>query len=397
MKTVYLLGAGFSYAASRQMPLMASLSAEIAKQLQEKGGPEIPYWSNFREDFEALLTFLYSAQPWQTRAESLRNQAGYYEVAEKVADIIRSAQSRAFSDKMPDWLPTLILQWEKQDATVITFNYDEIVERSTIQIVKDTEQPQARPYLYAVPLPNAFARDPAGLIFGSQQWKPFTLLKLHGSVNWYYSGEDAPFNDTVYSTLGINGWWDSSASKTNDDRLIDKQPFIIPPTAIKNSFYNNDILRAQWKMARYALNHADELYILGYSAPKSDLLVRALIGTEFRGRKLVCVTPDASTMDRITEYQLPGMEFEKRSFPLIENYMSTIETALFSCINCRGTAQLTYADLCNTSPTGHCPLCPAKELQVSTNDTRCHCCGSAWNPRSHEIWNRGGRVEALSR
>jgi hypothetical protein len=59
------------------------------------------------------------------------------------------------------------------------------------------------------------------------------LLKVHGSINWYYSGSDSPHGETVYEG-GLTYGWDAEYVHVAGDRgldlLVDKVPFVVPPT-----------------------------------------------------------------------------------------------------------------------------------------------------------------------
>jgi hypothetical protein len=86
-------------------------------------------------------------------------------------------------------------RWIEANATVMTFNYDMLVESAFLHV---TAGEGSRPIesLYAIPLTSALSRSGVGL-WGGDLPREFDLLKLHGSLNWYYSGLDAPNNDTV--------------------------------------------------------------------------------------------------------------------------------------------------------------------------------------------------------
>lgn len=63
--------------------------------------------------------------------------------------------------------------------------------------------------------------------------------------------------------------------------MADRVPMIIPPTATKSAFYQNSTLRSLWGKAAEWLAGADELFVLGYSLPPSDVVVRTLLATTF--------------------------------------------------------------------------------------------------------------------
>ena len=77
---------------------------------------------------------------------------------------------------------------------------------------------------------------------------------------------------------------------------------IIPPTAVKSPYYGNGMLRANWKYAREALNEADELVMMGFSLPASDLLVSAMLATELPVESVVTpLNRDTKILERIRD------------------------------------------------------------------------------------------------
>jgi hypothetical protein len=72
----------------------------------------------------------------------------------------------------------------------------------------------------------------------------------------------------------------------------------VPPAATKTPFYKNRLLAAQWTQAAEALQNADELVLMGYSAPVTDLTVTTLIATKFKGSTIVPVSLDEAIIKR---------------------------------------------------------------------------------------------------
>lgn len=88
------------------------------------------------------------------------------------------------------------------------------------------------------------------------------LLKLHGSLDWLYINENN--NIRLLKEKEINTFTDFA------------QPFIIPPIADKNIFYNQSIIELQWIKAHQAISEATEIHIIGFSFPPTDTSVKFL-------------------------------------------------------------------------------------------------------------------------
>lgn len=352
---VYVLGAGFSMAVSSEvpaearMPDMRALSdAVVAKFRQEmpvaRYAEAIDEASIFSEDyrgmvkllmregnldafndtmrnwsllvlipgfatplvknFEQWLSFLIESPPWLTPAELARNRAAFLQIADEIATILRSRQQstvEAHNGNCPAWLSKLVRTWELQQAKVITFNYDQLVELAWLS-ARNIQNRARSLDLYPAPLTPLVARTgaipPAPAVSGG-----FELLKLHGSIGWWYSGPDAPPGDVVYDQ-GMRGFaWSLEGLEADQETTTlaaDRVPMIVPPAAVKSPYYNNSVVRALWRSAAEALHAADELVLMGFSLPPSDMLVSSMLCTNVSRRcKIIPVNPDPTIIDRV--------------------------------------------------------------------------------------------------
>lgn len=107
----------------------------------------------------------------------------------------------------------------------------------------------------------------------------FRLLKLHGSLSWYWSPDDTT-GTTVqrWTTPGLFG----APVPDDEDRrrraLPGREPFIVPPSAAKSVYYRNLITRELWSQAYTALRHANRIILAGYSLPVGDLTLSGMLG-----------------------------------------------------------------------------------------------------------------------
>lgn len=122
-----ILGAGFSHAINQHMPLLPDLSREVMSQL----GRDMEELDPFGGDLEQWLSYLAQDQPWLTDSDNLRNRALFREVAEVVAITIDEAEAAALQAPMPSWLSRLVWEWSDTEASIVTFNYDTLLEVAT--------------------------------------------------------------------------------------------------------------------------------------------------------------------------------------------------------------------------------------------------------------------------
>ena len=138
----------------------------------------------------------------------------------------------------------------------------------------------------------------------------FSLLKLHGSINWFYSGTADSVGETIYYT-NIRKWGNHGSVKLSSKKAVDdKVPLIVPPTTEKNKFFHHESIRYIWHRAERPLKEAEELYSIGYSLPPSDLAIRLFLleGSNKQKKKLFIVNPDVCVVERYSKLLGHGYE-----------------------------------------------------------------------------------------
>jgi len=289
----FLLGAGFSHSVSEVMPLTNALGLEIASRLTRQGHNTTLLQGLYRNNFEAWLTQLAEGRPWASEADNLRDRAMFLDASSQVAEIIRMAQRQ--SGPRAKWLDRLVTFWHQNQSVVLTLNYDTLVEQAVQDLhLKDHGELVHYTSAYAIPVTSANLRR-AGVWGADPDIETLRLLKLHGSINWYYSGSDSPHGETVYEG-GLTYGWDAEYTHVVGDRgldlLVDKVPFVVPPTGTKSSFFNNETIRAQWSVASEFLRPC-QLVVMGYSLPEADHLMRLFLDQTVAGNiTLVNCDPD---------------------------------------------------------------------------------------------------------
>ena len=301
MSKVFVLGAGFSRAISTEMPVMDQLSGHVRSELNTRGERPIPGVDKpLAMNFEQWLSYLIEAPPWLTGAERALNRWGFITLTDTIYDVLWTLQLRALMTPCPDWLQALVRYWQANSCTVITFNYDLLVEIAHAVYTK-----RALASMYSVPITFMDARD--SMVFGREKTdEGLTLLKMHGSLNWRYSGPDSPPGDIVYevgyestgnSAVSISRaseWGVRAVSRSVEDGWpagSDRVPMIVPPTTVKSPYYVNQTLRLVWRQAAHALRNAEELVLMGFGLPPTDLLVASLLATNFPLTESSIITP----------------------------------------------------------------------------------------------------------
>ena len=165
-----------------------------------------------------------------------------------------------------------------QTNRVITFNYDDLLDRHLIgrfpisQIYFDKLQEEK-----GKPSINGRFDDPL-------------LLKLHGSVNWRCEAKE--FRNLIErldkdeKVRNIPEIWFSKRNSPNPGD--DVSPCIIPPIPDK-PITRIRLFQFLWTRAYEYLHEADEIVVCGYSLPDTDYLARSMFGN-FNNQNLNVVT-----------------------------------------------------------------------------------------------------------
>ena len=196
---------------------------------------------------------------------------------------------------VPEWLISLIDQWDKSCASVITLNYDTLVEQAVKNRCPHLDISQMYPpYLSSI---EKHVRTP--LI--NERHETFTYFKLHGSVNGHYPGRPDFYGETIYYSDVPP--WGSNSSGEESQVYADKETLIAPPVTEKSIFFNNESIRKQWQQASTALQAAKNVFVIGYSPPKSDLGMQFFImrNQPIIGTPWYIIDKDCGVIDRYRE------------------------------------------------------------------------------------------------
>lgn len=243
------------------------------------------------------MSYLSQTQPWLSDSDVYFNKSLASRIREIISQVLEEHISRVVDSAPPEWLNRLVASWHKRRAVIITLNYDTLVESAARLGVSDLSPLSTKllgnkqslqpidiypPYLF-----NIASRSGVGL-WGSEVENTFRLLKLHGSVNWYYSGREQYFGETIFfrdvpKFEAANDIENRPAvMETLKNLARDKATLIIPPIAEKTTYFYNETIRRIWRDAGTALQEASAVYIMGYSLPKSDLGMKLFLTGNLR-------------------------------------------------------------------------------------------------------------------
>jgi len=206
-----------------------------------------------------------------------------------------------------DWLYDIVSLFHQRRTTVLTLNYDNLVEHAVLhaQLWGDpTPDGGGRPVrvddLYdgllavqpPVPPPAPVAVDSGG--YGPSDRAPaprvetLRLLKLHGSLSWFWIPQDragttlAAWNVTDFGRC-LGG------QRTRRRDLPGREPFLVPPTTSKASYFDTMVTRELWRRAYETLEDAERVVLVGYSLPVADSTFLGLLAGTIVDREIEVV------------------------------------------------------------------------------------------------------------
>jgi hypothetical protein len=290
-REVFILGAGFSKSISEQMPTLDELGHRIAVPFAKTpsfvllpaaartavSAGRLPGGS-----FEAWLSHLATPGPFLDTSEQLHNSAIAQELVKLLVDEIERSEAVALSAAMPYWLRRLVALWDRLEAKVITFNYDNLLE----QAVNASEMPWIDW--------QSFPAEPVGAA-------AVNPLKMHGSTNWWWiPGDRGLF---AVQPTPLPGRW----GQPQPSLLVPgMERFIVPPLTSKSDYYDLSFTRQDWIAAREALQGASRVVLMGYSAPVTDLTVASLL-SNYANRDVPVVVVDNAPDDIVSRLHKGGL------------------------------------------------------------------------------------------
>jgi len=259
------LGAGFSKAVHDSMPNLKELSIKVKEKCTGVFSLPPPVL-DLGDDIELWLTYLSQPQPWLKETDNLQNRAIFLHMTEVIGQVLDETTKEAVGQNCPEWLCSLVKYWNAHKSSIITLNYDTLIERVAGKNGIATQN------IYPVGFTDVRRNQlfPCATLQDS-----FKLFKLHGSVNWHYSGAASFYGEVLYVSY-VAGWGPLSDDAENQLRVAasDKVPLIVPPTSEKISYFQHETLRQIWHRASEVLKAATCVYCIGYSLPTTDLGIR---------------------------------------------------------------------------------------------------------------------------
>ncbi len=273
-RPVYILGAGFSKAIDNSMPTTDELGRRISERLKEQGR-ESSYHE--KDSFEDWLSIQVQDLPFLDYGENLKRRSEAYDLIQAIGSVLDEIVEKVSLDK--PWLEKLIRVWHAEKAIIITFNYDTLLERAINQYgLHVSMYPEHGDFGFEpISGDSVVFPSPRKLVVHSSKDeilasdRSMQIIKLHGSLNWYWPGDDTPGAEVRLPMV-----------ETSEDRMLSAytlglKRLLIPPASNKNNYYSHLFSQTLWMNAYKKIKEADRICFMGYSLPKTDFAVNEML------------------------------------------------------------------------------------------------------------------------
>lgn len=259
------------------------MTDELGVMLKERLSSEVTVDLRDKQSFEDWLTLQITPMPFLAGFDNSRRAANAARVIAEIATVLDERVNRASAQETPRWLRQLLAIWDAEKAAVLTFNYDTLVERAVNSsvLIAGARSNNFNALLGdhvvfpSPPAANGQSRGDANTHYSSES---FQLIKLHGSLAWYWAAGDSTGSTLV--RVREKHVFGSAAPLRHDDDFsgattLDR--YLIPPVTSKDGYYGSYLANALWRGARETLSSASALTIIGYSLPLEDHVASQLI------------------------------------------------------------------------------------------------------------------------
>jgi hypothetical protein len=227
-----------------------------------------------------------------------------------------------------------------KSVTVVTFNQDLVLESAAAKLRPASQWCLASLYRSGSFLPGVLLNNPNAPLFrhhgpGCPHDPPFTLLKLHGSLNWVLvsRGVDPTMGTLFPGTRPrriycLNTRFVPENAVLRGKRLWQLWPLVVPPIYDKPRVVAMKMFQRLWADARTALEEANRVVFFGYSLPDADISAKELFRRSIAGnnslRAVDCINPDPELVPKLKRlFDVPVIHY----YSDVYAYLSAARTA----------------------------------------------------------------------
>ena len=357
-RRAFFLGAGFSKALNPLYPTLSELTTSVGTSFLKRyfSGAIREHFNHLPNgitfDIEQLLSFLHSDWPWKSSVDRDLDKALYkvlvYEVAVALTDIPSSKISHEYRQFIQYLRAT-------DTNTIISVNYDDLVEEyraesmSTkdckffdgllIRVEERFESNRKTSELHPLMIEETNdVKNPVRIVFAREWMEQASLVDFVATLKqsgypekmgghwkglapeyvWRHFTSEELFHkrkifgfsipDVGDKVLHLHGalHWDGEpdgptirVKNAEGDESLIRLPAIVPPVMDKSPHYAAGRLKNVWNSAHAAIRSADEIIVIGFSFPPTDISCQFLFKSAVsKGTRIVVVNRDVEIISR---------------------------------------------------------------------------------------------------
>ncbi|MDP9236002.1 MAG: hypothetical protein M3P30_01155 [Chloroflexota bacterium] len=268
-----------------------------------------------RIDIEQLMTRLDSQMPYDAEVGASD------ELSLLLSDVkrafITTIEEARKGDVQSDALQSFAKVSIELNATLVTFNYDDILDAELYASDSAHRWSPDAGYGFRCE-PSLSSVRGGGYDTGYYTAQAPLLLKLHGSMNWRTRRGYAP----PYALDAIVHHEDWSTQMTfNEEHYVSfhiaPDQFIVPPILAKSGVSAQPVLRLVWWLAFRALSEARRVVFVGYSMPATDIAAKFLFRESIRDPRQIRIvnlaqdSSESSELERAYRRVFPDLKSEQ--------------------------------------------------------------------------------------
>ncbi|MFJ8894524.1 hypothetical protein ACIRCZ_08070 [Leifsonia sp. NPDC102414] len=293
-RPVYVLGAGFSKAIHRAMPITNELGEALASRL----GSQVSFDLRVGQSFEDWLTLQMTPLPFLESYENATRAAHGAHIVAEIAHVLDETMAVASTSECPLWLRQLVALWHQERAVILTFNYDTLIERAVNGNPPTTTSTDGQVHYVmgdhvVFPAPPAPQAQFLGDMGAGHTDQSFEILKLHGSLAWYWAAGDSSGSTLIrIREKQVFGSLVPMTPDSDFDGATKLDRYLVPPITSKDGFYSSYLSHTLWRQARSLVAAASEITLMGYSLPAEDRVASQLVNQAPKDAKVSVVDRD---------------------------------------------------------------------------------------------------------
>lgn len=208
--------------------------------------------------------------------EQMRRARGMLQLGINAA--LQGRKREALRDELVRWLLERAVRRPNSRVTLISTNYDTVVEKRIFDQFVTLRAPIGRHIDFGIPWRDAFRDE----LHVRPKAARLAILKLHGSLNWVRCEVCGHVTINVRDRIAAMEFWTKLVEYNQCYCAGRLRSLVVTPSYVRDVRDAN--LLSIWNAAVEDLRRANEWILIGYSLPSEDIAIRSLLLRAFHTR-----------------------------------------------------------------------------------------------------------------